>query len=104
MSRDSGFGSFLAGAVIGGLVGAAVGLILAPQTGNETREQLGEFVDEKRSQIGDAINEGRAAAARARGDAGEMDGEGDTSTAGPAAGAASGPGPVGPTAPEGSAL
>ena len=64
--RDSGFGSFLAGVVIGGLVGAAVGLLLAPQTGDQTREQLGEFVDEKRSQLGDAINEGKAAAARAR--------------------------------------
>ena len=102
MNRDSGFGSFLGGVVIGGLIGAAVGLILAPQSGNETREQLGEFVDEKRSQIGDAISEGRAAAARARGD--ETDTDGDASAAGPAATASAGPGPVGPTAPEGSAL
>lgn len=102
MNRDSGFGSFLGGVVIGGLIGAAVGLILAPQSGNETREQLGEFVDEKRTQIGDAINEGRAAAARARGD--EMDGDGETTAAGPAASASAGPGPVGPAAPEGSAL
>ncbi|MFN2483995.1 MAG: YtxH domain-containing protein [Candidatus Limnocylindria bacterium] len=64
--RDSGFGSFLAGVVIGGLVGAAVGLLLAPQAGDQMREQLGEFVDEKRSQLGDAISEGKAAAARAR--------------------------------------
>ncbi len=64
--RDSGFGSFLAGVVIGGLVGAAVGLLLAPQAGEQMREQLGEFVDEKRNQLGDAINEGKAAAARAR--------------------------------------
>ena len=107
MNRDSGFGSFLAGVVIGGFVGAAVGLLLAPQSGNETREALGEFVDEKRNQIGEAINEGRAAAARARGETGETPGqwdEGDAATAGPAAGAAPGPGPVGPTAPEGSAL
>ena len=69
--RDSGFGSFLAGVVIGGLVGAAVGLMLAPQSGDQTREQLGEFVDEKRSQLGDAINEGKAAAARARAEMGD---------------------------------
>ena len=31
--KDSGFGSFLAGVVIGGLIGAALGLLLAPETG-----------------------------------------------------------------------
>ena len=64
--RDSGFGSFLAGVVIGGLVGAAIGLLLAPDTGERLREQVGEFVDERRTAIGDAINEGRAAADIAR--------------------------------------
>lgn len=38
--NDSDFGSFLAGFVIGGLVGAAVSLVLAPQSGAETRSQL----------------------------------------------------------------
>ncbi len=64
--RDSGLGSFLAGVVIGGLVGAAIGLLLAPDTGERLREQVGEFVDERRTAIGDAINEGRAAADIAR--------------------------------------
>jgi len=64
--RDSGLGSFLAGVVIGGLVGAAIGLLLAPDTGERLREQVGEFVDERRTAIGEAINEGRAAADIAR--------------------------------------
>lgn len=64
--RDSGLGSFLAGVVIGGLVGAAIGLLLAPDTGERLREHVGEFVDERRSAIGDAISEGRAAAEIAR--------------------------------------
>jgi gas vesicle protein len=64
--RDSGFGSFLAGVVIGGLVGAAIGLLLAPATGEELREQVGEFVDDRRSAFGDAVNEGRMAAEQAR--------------------------------------
>lgn len=34
------FGAFLAGFVIGGLVGAATALILAPQSGSETRAQI----------------------------------------------------------------
>ena len=64
--KDSGFGSFLAGVVIGGLIGAALGLLLAPQTGEEFREQVGDFVDTKRAGFDDAVNEGRAAAEQAR--------------------------------------
>jgi len=63
---DSGFGSFLAGALIGGLIGAAIGLLLAPQTGEELRDQVGDFVDGKRAEWDEAINEGRAAAEQAR--------------------------------------
>jgi len=63
---DSGFGSFLAGVVIGSLIGAALGLILAPQTGEEFREQVGEFVDGKKAEWDEAVNEGRAAAEQAR--------------------------------------
>lgn len=66
--KDSGFGSFLAGAVIGGLIGAAIGLLLAPTSGDQLREQVGGFVDERRAAFGDAINEGRAAAEQARAD------------------------------------
>ena len=39
--NDSGdFGSFLAGFVIGGLVGGAVALVLAPRSGADTRSQI----------------------------------------------------------------
>lgn len=71
--KDSGLGSFLAGVAIGGLVGAALGLLLAPQTGDELREQVGGFVDTKRAELDDAVNEGRAAAEQAKA---EMVGEG----------------------------
>ena len=64
--KDSGFGSFLAGVVIGGLIGAALGLLLAPQTGDELREHVGDFVDGKRAEWDEAVNEGRAAAEQAR--------------------------------------
>ncbi|MCA9935252.1 MAG: YtxH domain-containing protein [Ardenticatenaceae bacterium] len=40
--NNSDFGAFLAGFVIGGLVGAATALILAPQSGHEMRSQLAE--------------------------------------------------------------
>jgi gas vesicle protein len=64
--KDSGFGSFLAGVIIGGLIGAALGLLLAPQTGDELREHVGDFVDTKKADWDEAINEGRAAADKAR--------------------------------------
>ena len=66
MSGDSGFGSFVAGLVIGGLIGAAVGLLLAPESGEEMRVQVGDFVDERVRDFGDAVNEGKAAADQAR--------------------------------------
>ena len=40
--QNNDFGAFLAGFVIGGLVGAATALILAPQSGDEMREQLAQ--------------------------------------------------------------
>jgi gas vesicle protein len=64
--KDSGFGSFLAGVLIGGLIGAAIGLLLAPASGEELREQVGDFVDDRRAAFGDAVNEGRMAAEQAR--------------------------------------
>lgn len=64
--KDSGLGSFLAGVVIGGLIGAAIGLLLAPQSGEELREHVGDFVDGKRAEWDEAVNEGRIAAEQAR--------------------------------------
>jgi gas vesicle protein len=85
-NNDSGFGSFFAGVVIGGLVGAAIGLILAPQTGEEFRGQVGEFVDARRSAFGDAVSEGKAAAEQARA---EMMAEYETEAGGAAGGSVS---------------
>ena len=42
MSDHDEFGAFLIGFIIGGLTGAAVSLIMAPQSGEETREYLKE--------------------------------------------------------------
>jgi gas vesicle protein len=93
--KDSGMGSFMAGIAIGGLIGAAIGLLLAPASGEEIREQVGGFVDEKRAAFDEAINEGRAAAEKARA---EMMGayDAEASTEGEAA-------PQGGATPEGAA-
>ncbi|MEN8171564.1 MAG: YtxH domain-containing protein [Chloroflexota bacterium] len=39
-NNNSDFGAFLSGFVLGGLVGAAVALLLAPQSGEETRTYI----------------------------------------------------------------
>jgi gas vesicle protein len=40
--RGSGAGAVLLAGVLGGLAGAALGLLLAPKTGAETRQEWGE--------------------------------------------------------------
>jgi gas vesicle protein len=56
--RDSGL-EFFAGFVIGGLVGAAVALIMAPQSGEETRAQIRERSIELRDRAGELAVETR---------------------------------------------
>jgi gas vesicle protein len=73
---DSGneFGAFLAGFVIGGLVGAAVALLTTPQTGEETRSLIHdksiELKDKavERAETARVKAEAAAAEARARAD------------------------------------
>lgn len=47
-------GSFGAGLALGVVLGAGVALLLAPQTGEETRELIGERAREFRGQAGDS--------------------------------------------------
>lgn len=42
MSDHDNFGSFLSGVIIGGITGAVVALLLAPQSGDETRKLIKE--------------------------------------------------------------
>lgn len=48
MAERDEFGAFLIGFIIGGLTGAAVSLLMAPQTGEETRGYLRERAIELR--------------------------------------------------------
>ncbi len=69
MNENGGeIGAFMAGFVVGGLVGAATALILAPQSGEETRAQIATKGDEWR-QIGeDQLQEYRTYAESTVGD------------------------------------
>lgn len=56
---DNEIGSFLTGFIIGGLVGAAVALISAPQSGEETRAQIRERSIEIRDRAVENVEEVR---------------------------------------------
>ncbi|NHZ71607.1 MAG: hypothetical protein GWP17_00770 [Aquificales bacterium] len=57
--NNSDFGAFLAGFVIGGLVGAATALILAPQSGEQTRGQISSKSNELRETSGQRVQQYR---------------------------------------------
>ncbi|MGB7539973.1 MAG: YtxH domain-containing protein [Anaerolineales bacterium] len=55
--NDSDLGSFVAGFLIGGLIGAGVALLMAPQSGEETREMLRERGIELKNRAEEAASE-----------------------------------------------
>lgn len=63
MAENSGdLGSFLAGFVIGGLIGAGVALLMAPQSGEETRALIADKSIELRDRAYDTAGEVQARA------------------------------------------
>jgi gas vesicle protein len=61
MARDegAGAGSILLAFILGAVSGAAVALLYAPQTGQETRDYLGERAREGRERAAAAAEKGR---------------------------------------------
>ena len=60
MSRDdNGAGTVIVAFVLGALTGAAVALLLAPASGEETRRLLSEKAKEGRDKASDAARQGR---------------------------------------------
>ena len=63
MADNSGdLGSFLAGFVIGGLIGAGVALLMSPQSGEETRALIGEKSIELRDRAAETASDVQARA------------------------------------------
>ena len=60
--NDSDLGAFLAGFVMGALVGAATALILAPQSGQATRNKLADFSMDLRQASEERLDQVRHAA------------------------------------------
>lgn len=61
MAKDEmGAGAVLLAFVVGGIAGAAVALLFAPATGEETRDFLGQRAREGREKVVDAARQFRA--------------------------------------------
>lgn len=65
MSNNSNESGFVAGLVIGGLVGFLAGVMIAPKAGEETRAQVWDNTREARDRIEDMLDEVRDEASRA---------------------------------------
>jgi gas vesicle protein len=57
--RDGDLGAFLSGVIIGGLIGAAAALLLAPQSGEETRAIIKERSIELKDKAAETAEEAR---------------------------------------------
>jgi len=55
----AGAGSILLAFILGAVSGAAIALLYAPQSGQQTRDYLGEKADEARRRAGEAAAKGR---------------------------------------------
>ena len=69
MSERDEFGAFLVGFVVGGLTGAVVALLFAPQSGEETRALIKEKSIELRDQVEVSAEEAYARAEQLAADA-----------------------------------
>ena len=58
MAKDNS-GTIMVAFVMGALTGAAVALLFAPATGEETREYIGQKARESRQKAREAMDEGR---------------------------------------------
>lgn len=65
MSEKNDFGAFLVGFLIGGLTGAAVSLLFAPQSGEETRALIRDKAIELRDRAAETVEEARMRAEEA---------------------------------------
>lgn len=59
MSKDSSGSSVMIAFVVGALTGAAVALLFAPASGEETREYLGKKAREGKDKAREAMEQGR---------------------------------------------
>ncbi len=53
--KDYGTGSLVASFLLGGIVGAGIAILLAPQSGRETREKIKEYADSVKVKAAESV-------------------------------------------------
>ena len=53
--KDYGTGSLVASFLLGGIVGAGIAILLAPQSGRETREKIKELAETVKEKIASSV-------------------------------------------------
>ena len=66
MARDDGAGTVVIAFVLGAITGAAVALLMAPTSGEETRRMLADRAREGRERASEAARQAREFASRQR--------------------------------------
>ena len=56
---EASSGSWLLSFILGGLIGAAVALLMAPRSGRQTREQIKDMAQEAKERAGDYYDQAR---------------------------------------------
>ena len=59
MAEHNNSGETVLAFLLGGVVGAAIGILLAPASGEETRRKIGDWVDESRKKARDFVEKER---------------------------------------------
>ncbi|MFA4828221.1 MAG: YtxH domain-containing protein [Thermodesulfovibrionales bacterium] len=61
MRDDNGYGagSVLLSFLLGGAVGAGLALLLAPQSGPETRRKIQDFAEDMKERVGSTVEKGK---------------------------------------------
>lgn len=61
MRDDNGYGagSVLLSFLLGGAVGAGLALLLAPQSGPETRRKIKDFAEDMKDRVGSTVEKGK---------------------------------------------
>ena len=59
--KDYGAGSLLFSFLLGSLVGAGIALLIAPQTGRETREKIKEYAESAKEKAAESVQKIKSA-------------------------------------------
>lgn len=61
MREDNGYstGSVFLSFLLGGIVGAGLAMLLAPQSGRETREKIREFAEDVKDRVASTVEKGK---------------------------------------------